>query len=115
MKRRRPFRVAENALATIPAWLDREAPNRVSLISTWALREMPMFVRQRIEPFLALPAARKFLLAYQPEFEGTDNRVYFRDLMARTSERWTWSELNVDPSGKAPMAADSQYAFGVAG
>lgn len=103
-----------NDLDAIAAWLEREAPNRVSLISTWALSEMPMFVRQRIEPFFALPAAKNALLAYQPDFEGTDNRDYFRGLMARTSEKWTWAELNVDPSGKAPTAADSLYAFGVA-
>ncbi|HBK08406.1 MAG TPA: hypothetical protein DDZ81_21575 [Acetobacteraceae bacterium] len=103
-----------NDLDAITAWLERDAPSGVSLISTWALSEMPMFVRRRIEPFFSLPVARKALLAYQPEFEGTDNKAYFRDMMGRTSDRWVWSELNVDPSGKTPTAADSLYVFGVA-
>lgn len=103
-----------NDLDQLMESLNRRVPGRISLISTWALSEMPMPVRDRIEPFFALPQATKALLAYQPAFEGTDNRAYFRDLAARTANRWAWSDHNVDPSAKVPGPADSLYMFGEA-
>jgi hypothetical protein len=101
-------------LDKIMAWISRDKPARVSLMSTWALSEMPMSVRQRIEPFFRVEAATKALLAYQPIFEGNDNRLYFRDLKARTADRWSWAELPVDPSPKPPVPSDSLYLFGQA-
>jgi hypothetical protein len=71
-----------------------------------------MPVRQRIEAFFALETSKKALLAYQPKFEGNDNRLYFRDLMARTADRWSWVESSVDPSGQPPTPEDSLYMFG---
>ena len=64
-------------LDSIMAWLSRDNPARVSLMSTWALSEMPMAVRDRIEPFFGLGATKKALLAYQPSFEGNDNEERF--------------------------------------
>jgi hypothetical protein len=101
-------------LDEIMAWISRDKPARVSLMSTWALSEMPMSVRQRIEPFFRVEAATKALLAYQPIFEGNDNRLYFRDLKARTTDRWSWAGLPVDPSRKPPAPGDSLYLFGQA-
>jgi hypothetical protein len=57
---------------------------RVAVISTWAMSEMPLVVRRRIEPFLA--RANKILLAYQVEFSGLDNRAYFLELAGRLGD-----------------------------
>jgi hypothetical protein len=88
--------------------------DRVSLMSTWALSEMPISVRRQIEPFFRLDVVRLALLAYQPSFEGNDNRLYFRDLMSRTADRWNWSELAVDSKDRAVAPDDSLYMFGAA-
>lgn len=99
-------------LETILDWLVREGPASVSLISTWALSEMPLTIRKRIEPFFRLKASKKALLAFQPSFEGNDNHIYFRDLMTRTADRWSWIEASVDRSGKPASTQDSLYMFG---
>jgi hypothetical protein len=101
-----------SSLDSIMARVSGTSLERVSLMSTWALSEMPMAVRRRIEPFFELEAADKALFAYQPSFEGTDNRDYFRGLMTRTSNRWVWGELPVDPSEESPTSHDSLYMFG---
>ncbi len=99
-------------LGSIMSRLGGSSFQRVSLMSTWALSEMPMAVRQRVEPFLQLKAADKALFAYQPAFEGADNRDYFRNLMARTADVWAWREQPVDLSDKLPTVQDSLYMFG---
>lgn len=99
-------------LDDIMAWLGQETPAGVSLMSTGALSEMPMAVRQRVEPFFRLEAAKMALLAYQPSFEGNDNHAYFRDVMADTAGRWAWTELAVDPSGESPSPQENLYLFG---
>lgn len=101
-------------LDRIMAWLDHGDASRISLISTWALSEMPLAVRQRIEPFFRFSGVSKALLAYQPAFEGNDNRAYFRELTARTADRWSWIEAPVDPADKTPSPQDSLYIFGTA-
>jgi hypothetical protein len=99
-------------LDVITDWLAAAQPLRVSLISTWALSEMPLAVRQRIEPFFRLAGVSKALLAYQPSFEGNDNRSYFRNFAAHSVDQWAWTELPVDSPGRAPTAQDSLYLFG---
>jgi hypothetical protein len=85
---------------------------RVSLVSTWALSEMPMSLRQSIEPFLSDPACDKVLFSYQAAFEGADNRRYFGDLMARTSDRFVWRHVPIRPAD-ALSASGSNYLFGM--
>lgn len=94
-------------------WTGRRGPGQVSLISTWALSEMPMTVRNRIEMFFRQDACTNALLAYQPAFEGNDNHAYFSGLMARTGARWSWQRVPVPISGGPPSPADSQYLFGI--
>ncbi|HVZ07964.1 hypothetical protein [Rhodopila sp.] len=99
-------------LNLIRAALDRTQPPRVSLMSTWAMSEMPLAVRQDIEPFFAWHGTALALLAYQPRFEDNDNRAYFHGLTERTGERWQWTELPVDPSRSRLEPKDSAYLFG---
>jgi hypothetical protein len=101
-------------LSEIRTELARSRPNRVSLISTWALSEMPLAIRHEIEAFFALPAACMALLAYQPSFEGNDNHAWFHGLMERTGDRWRWNERPVDTVDRPPIPGDSLYVFGVA-
>ena len=89
----------------------REA-GKVSLISTWALSEMPMTVRDRIEIFFGQEVCAKALLAYQPTFEGIDNDAWFSGLMARTGARWSWQRVPVQVSEAPPSPGGSQYLFG---
>jgi hypothetical protein len=100
-------------LDALMGWLTRTSPRQVSLMSTWALSEMPMAVRQRIEPFFSLPIATKALLAYQPNFEGTDNHAYFSGLMDSTAGQWSWTQLPVDPASSEMTQDESRYVFGV--
>jgi len=86
---------------------------RVSLISTWALSEMPLAVRDRVTPLFGSEACAKVLMAYQPSFEGNDNRRYFSDLVAGTADRWTWRQTPVDRPDRPPSSRDSLYVFGV--
>lgn len=92
--------------------LGRDKPGRVSMISTWALSEMPLDVRARVAAFFGFPWAAKALLAYQPVFEGNDNRAYFHDLMAQTEQGWRWHETPVDATRTTPTPEDSLYLFG---
>jgi len=86
---------------------------RVSLISTWDLSEMPLAVRDRVTPLFGSEACAKVLMAYQPSFEGNDNRRYFSDLVAGTADRWTWRQTPVDRPDRPPSSRDSLYVFGV--
>jgi len=81
--------------------------DHISVLSTWALSEMPFAVREQAERAFRLLGCASLLFAYQFEFEGLDNRRYFADLIARLGDGWTWhhSEMKFRP-GHA-------YAFGV--
>ncbi len=57
----------------------------LSAISTWALSEMPLDLRQEIEPLLR--RADRALLAYQADFSGIDNAPYFARLAAELGGR----------------------------
>jgi hypothetical protein len=96
----------------IMSWIDRAQPAHISMISTWALSEMPLKVRESVASFFDLAACNKALLAYQPAFEGNDNRVYFSQLMARTADQWSWVQTPVDNPDKPPLPQDSLYVFG---
>ncbi len=97
----------------IKTWLDRTRPARVSLMSTWALSEMPIAVRNRVAGFFDLPRCTKALLAYQPSFEGIDNRGYFSGLQEQTADRWSWLETPVELWRRPPSPGDSRYVFGL--
>jgi hypothetical protein len=85
--------------------IDRLRPPHLSAISTWALSEMPLPVRERIETFLLLDCCRQVLLSYQSRFEGNDNLAYFTGLAARTRASTRWMEIPFPSS-------DSRYLFG---
>ena len=76
-----------------------------ALMSTWALSEMPLALRARIETLLRDDRAAAVLLAYQHAFEGIDNIVYFQDLMRRNDDLWAWRKIAID--------SGSDYVFGV--
>lgn len=86
--------------------------SRLSIISTWALSEMPMPLRQRIETFLEHPACHQVLLAYQSVFEGQDNRRYFADLRARLDDRFDWLHVPTEPANGDASPHASFYLFG---
>ena len=102
-------------LDRITAWLAEGGGKRASLMSTWALSEMPMPLRRRIEALFRMDVARNALLAYQPSFEGVDNIGYFRELMGGSGDRWHWTEAPVDPLDQPARAWDSLYLFGRVG
>ncbi len=81
---------------------------RVSLISTWALSEMPLGLRHELEALFELRALARALLSYQAEFTGIDNRRYFADLLERTTERLAWRHCEIE------FLAGNYYAFGSA-
>jgi hypothetical protein len=101
-------------LDRIIALVNEENVGRIGLISTWALSEMPLTLRERIEPVFAARNAVMALLAYQPEFEGNDNRAYFRAFVHRNGQPWKWTPLPVDPAVAEPFPNDSLYLFGIA-
>jgi len=87
--------------------LTRPGRTRLSLLSTWALSEMPLELRLQLEPLLQLPSCAKALLAYQTQFEGVDNRRYFTELIERAGKSWTWQHFDMD------FNPGNVYAFGV--
>jgi hypothetical protein len=86
-----------------------------SAISTWALSEMPISLRERIEPILQRPACRKILLSYQARFEGNDNRAYFTSLASRISASVDWMDVPIGERSELSSPFDSFYLFGVRG
>lgn len=92
--------------------LAAHAPKRLSLMSTWAMSEMPIPLRQRIEAFLDHPALNYVLLAYQAAFEGQDNQKYFADLRARLDDRFDWMHVPTGPSTAEDSPHTSFYLFG---
>ncbi len=100
-------------LDTVKTIIDSLPEGGFSVISTWALSEMPLDLRSRIEAFLAHPRCEKALLAYQATFEGNDNRAYFTGLIGRTSDSLGWIHR---PVGQSPALALEQardcYLFG---
>ncbi len=80
-------------------------PHHTALISTWALSEMPVSLRERIERFLRDDRTTMAMLAYQHRFEGIDNKAWFEELMQRNRDLWHWH--------KVPFDANSDYLFGV--
>ena len=78
-------------------------------MSTWAFSEMPMAVRLRVEPFFHLGTADKALFAYQPAFEGADNRAYFRACWLARAIGGLGAKAR---SRKPPTPQDSLYMFG---
>lgn len=85
---------------------------RFAVMSTWALSEMPMALRARIEGLLTRPTCHHVLLAYQARFEGQDNVAYFADLMARHADRFEWRHEPVRAGQQADSPDASFYVFG---
>ncbi|MFL5283564.1 MAG: hypothetical protein ACJ8AW_21880 [Rhodopila sp.] len=102
-------------LGAIREDLEQAGRGRLSLISSWALTEMPLSLRQQIEPFFSLEPASLALVSYQPSFEKTDNYVYFRGLAERLRERWHWEEYPVDPTAKELRPGDHPICLGRGG
>lgn len=80
-------------------------PTNCALMSTWALSEMPLGLRERIETFLDDARATAVLLAYQYAFEGIDNRVWFDAMVKRHAAGWRWFKVSAD--------SHSDYLFAV--
>jgi hypothetical protein len=73
-------------------------------VALWSLSETPPTAREPwIDPIGGASAA---LLAFQHEFEGTDNRAWFQELCERTPQlRWTISEIGHLPGNSYAIAA----------
>jgi hypothetical protein len=78
---------------------------RIAIISTWALSEMPSGLRNDIEPILGFEGYNKALFAYQAEFAGINNRSYFSMIMQQHS-RWEWRQSEI------PYQPNNYYLFG---
>jgi hypothetical protein len=87
--------------------------NQFAAISTWALSEMPLSLRQRIEPILERSACHKILLSYQARFEGNDNRAYFTSLASRTGASIDWMDVAIGERSAPASPFDSFYLFGL--
>jgi hypothetical protein len=77
---------------------------RTAMMSTWALSEMPLALRDDITGLLADRRWGDVLFAYQLRFEGLDNAAWFRDMAARTAGGFAWTLTHID--------ADSDYLVG---
>ena len=82
-----------------------ETGPRAALMSTWALSEMPLPLRDEIVRLLENDHVEACLLAYQHHFEGTDNVTWFRTLTDRTGSLWDWR--------LTPIDASSDYLVGI--
>jgi hypothetical protein len=87
--------------------------NQFSAISTWALSEMPLSLRERIEPILQRSDCRKILLNYQARFEGNDNRAYFTSLASRINASVDWMDVPIGERSEPASPFDSHYLFGM--
>lgn len=83
---------------------DRLVPG-TALMSTWALSEMPIPLREQIVALLDDPRCTDALFAYQAQFEGTDNTAWFKALADATAAAWHWRIVRID--------GDSDYMTGV--
>ena len=93
--------VLASGLETVAATIPRDT----ALISTWALSEMPIGLREQIERFLRDDRTTVAMLAYQHAFEGIDNKAWFAGLMQRNQDLWDWHKVAFD--------ANSDYLFGI--
>ena len=75
-----------------------------SLMSTWALSEMPLPLREQIVALLDDPRCHGALFAYQNRFEGIDNAAWFATLADATKANWIWHITHIDD--------DSDYMTG---
>lgn len=76
---------------------------KVSLLSTWALSEMPIELRQEAEPMIW--SASKVMLAYQEKFEGISNRQYFDEMANRITRGWQHFEIDFYPTNYYVISA----------
>jgi hypothetical protein len=100
-------------LDEVGAYLDAYGGSAFSAISTWAMSEMPLSLRARIETLIERPGCARLLLAYQARFETNDNLAYFRVLEDRLSGSMTMSHAPVRAPAATPSPDDSFYLFGV--
>jgi len=77
------------------------------------LSEIPLSVREQIEPILQRPGCDKILLSYQARFEGNDNRAYFTSLASRTSVSVEWMDVPIGERSARPSPFNSFYLFGM--
>ena len=85
----------------------------IAAISTWALSEMPIDLRARIEPFLRHPDVVQVLLAYQAHFEGTDNFAWFSGLAERTAPHLRWDHIPEHAIDRDVATSPNNYLFGL--
>jgi hypothetical protein len=85
----------------------------VSAMSTWALSEMPLILRQRVESILEQSVCARILLSYQNSFGGIDNGERFKALSDRTAASVNWIAMPVYPVTKEPSNYNGHYLFGV--
>jgi hypothetical protein len=67
-----------------------------ALVSTWALSEMPLQLRERAQALLAISNISSAIFAYQADFSGIDNKRYFHELAKRTGGLWSWQHFEID-------------------
>ncbi len=92
--------------------LDARGGSLFSAISTWAMSEMPLPLRARIETLIERPDCARLLLAYQARFESNDNRAYFGALADRLSGSMVVSHVPVREPAATETPHDSFYLFG---
>jgi len=100
-------------LDQLTALLDAGNFTNVSAISTWAMSEMPISLRDRIQAIMTRDCCRKLLLGYQARFEGVDNLAFFAAFAERTRPDITWSDVPMRPVSGTPRDDDNFYLFGV--
>ena len=66
-------------------------------LTTWALSETPLEVRESFEGIL--PLFDSFLFAYQDEFDGIDNIEYFKKIK-RKHRKWVDIEIEHLPGNR---------------
>lgn len=94
---------ANFAASADPADTPAPDPDSGLFVALWSLSETPLAER---DPWIdAIGGASAALMAFQHEFEGTDNHVWFEKLKTRAPDlRWTISEI--------PHLPGNAYAVG---
>jgi len=67
--------------------------NKAMFVSTWAISETPMHIRQKFMPFINL--CDYYLIAYQHRFKEMDNIRYFTDWRKIFDNQMTWHDYEI--------------------
>ncbi|MFL5844107.1 MAG: hypothetical protein ACJ762_05375 [Solirubrobacteraceae bacterium] len=92
-----PALAADITFGTAQSEVPPAGPGGKLFVAMWSLSETPVVER---EPWIdAMRDCSHVFLAFQHEFEGADNRVWFDELRERVTLRWHAVELDHVPGG----------------